>query len=72
MKSAAKLGRQIRQGGSMGRPFIGLNMPFVGVPQPTIRPFIDYKKPSVKNHAFSGFTLIELKTFGNCQACLVD
>ena len=56
----------------MGRPFIGLNMPFVGVPQPTIRPFIDYKKPSVKNHAFSGFTLIELKTFGNCQACLVD
>ncbi len=62
MKSAAKLGAQIRQGGSTGRPYIGPNIPFVGLPQPYIRPSIGDNKPSVKNHAFSGFTLIELIT----------
>ncbi len=52
----------MRQGGRIGRPFIDLKLPFVARPQPYIRPFIGDKKPSVKNHAFSGFTLIELIT----------
>ncbi|MFB3047047.1 MAG: GspH/FimT family pseudopilin [Acidiferrobacterales bacterium] len=60
MKSAAKLGARMRQDGSIDMPFIGLKIPFVCLPQPYVRPFIGYNKPSVKNHAFCGFTLIEL------------
>ena len=41
-------------------PFIGLGIPFVGHCRPYIRPFIGNKKPFVKKHVFSGFTLIEL------------
>jgi len=60
MKSAAKLGARMRQDGSIDMPFIGLRIPFVCLPQPYVGPFIGYNKPSVKNHAFCGFTLIEL------------
>ena len=60
MKSAAQLGAQRRQAGEIGMPFIGLEIPFVCHRRPYIRPFIGNKKPFVKKHVFSGFTLIEL------------
>jgi type IV fimbrial biogenesis protein FimT len=62
MKSATKLRAQMRQAGGISMPFIGLNRPFVWRLRPCIRPFIVHKKPSVRNHLFSGFTLIELIT----------
>ena len=43
-------------------PFIGLKIPFVGLTQPHVRPFINKYRPSVKICGFSGFTLIELLT----------
>ena len=60
MKSAAILGVQMRQGGRISMPFIGLKIPFVCPPQPYIRPFIGDSPPFVKNTGYSGFTLIEL------------
>ncbi len=41
-------------------PFIGLKIPFIGRPQPYIRPFIRNNTPFVKSTGYSGFTLIEL------------
>ncbi len=43
-------------------PFIGLKIPFVGLTQPHVRPFICKDRPFVTICGFSGFTLIELLT----------
>lgn len=43
-------------------PFICLKIPFIGRPQPRVRPFIRINTPFVKNTVISGFTLIELIT----------
>ncbi len=41
-------------------PFVGLELPFVGLAQPRIRPFIYINRPSVKIPRSSGFSLVEL------------
>lgn len=41
-------------------PFVGLELPFVGLAQPRIRPFIYINRPSIKIPRYSGFSLIEL------------
>jgi type IV fimbrial biogenesis protein FimT len=52
----------MRQAEGISTPFIGLYIPLIGRPRPHVGPSIGYEKPSVKNYAFSGFTLIELIT----------